>query len=281
MTRRLAGKEDSQARAEYRVLGVRISPLAREQWLAVVQEGVASRQRRLLLSQNMHSAYLVRRNPALARLQAKADVVRIDGMPLVWTARLLGLPVTGAQRAGFMDLMPLLMAAAVEHGWKIVVIAGRPAVAERAATVLRAQYPGLQLQTANGYFALDDSDGGVSRRLKLIADAQADIVLVGMGMPRQEEFLERYLERISAPVVGTCGAAFDYVAGTIPMAPRWLSAIGLEWSFRLIAEPRRLWRRYLVEPLTLMPLLAADLSARRLGEAHFRLRAQSERSDVP
>lgn len=244
--------------------------MTREQWLGVVEEGVRSRARRLLVSQNMHSAYLAPGSPALTDLQARADVVRIDGMPLVWIARLLGLPVTRAQRAGFMDLMPVLMAAAAERGWRIVVVAGRPGVAEAAAARLRAEHPGLKLMTEDGYFALDDSDGEVTRRLERIAREDADIVLVGMGMPRQEEFLRRYLDRIAAPVVGTCGAAFDYVAGAIPMAPRWLSSLGLEWLFRLLAEPRRLWRRYLVEPVRLLPRLVADLRARRLGEAHFR-----------
>ncbi len=258
------------ARVDYRVLGVRISPLTREQWLAVVQEGVEAQERRLLVSQNLHSTYLNSRNSVVRRIQERADVVRIDGMPLVWVARLLGLPVSGAQRAGFMDLMPVLMAASADRGWKVFVIGGKPGVAEEAATVLRTQYPGLSLATEDGYFPLDDGDGGVSSRLARVAVERPDVVLVGMGMPRQEEFLDRYLERISAPVVGTCGAAFDYVAGAIPMAPRWMSALGFEWLFRLVAEPMRLWRRYLVEPLHLIPFLLADLRSRRFGERHFR-----------
>ncbi len=255
---------------DYRVLGVRISPLTPEQWLAEVRAGVDLRVRKLLVSQNLHSTYLSLRTPLVSRLQAQADVVRIDGMPLVWVARLLGLPITRAQRAGFMDLMPLLMAAAAEQGWKIFVIGGKPGVAEQAASLLRARYLGLQLVTEDGYFPLDDSDGGVSSRLARVAAEEPDVVLIGMGMPRQEEFLQLYLPRISAPVVGTCGAAFDYVAGTIPMAPRWMSALGFEWLFRLIAEPRRLWARYLVEPLRLLPRLFEDLRSRRLGEEHFR-----------
>lgn len=264
---------------DYRVLGVRISALTRDQWLAVVDGGVRTRQRRLLVSQNLHSAYLVPRSPTLERLQAQADVVRIDGMPLVWVAKLVDLPISKAHRAGFMDLMPLLMATAAERGWRILVIGGRPGVAEQAAAKLRLEQPGLQLLVEDGYFPLDDSDGGVSRRLQRITDEKADIVLIGMGMPRQEEFLDRYLDRVAAPVVGTCGAAFDYVAGVIPMAPRWLSSLGLEWLFRLLAEPRRLWRRYLVEPLHLAPRLMADLRERKLGVEHFRFRPEPDISE--
>lgn len=257
--------------AEYRVLGVRITAATSAQWLSTVAAGVADRGRRVLVSQNLHSAYLAPTSKALQKVQSLATLVRIDGMPLVWIAKLLGLPVTREHRAGFMDLMPLLMAEAAAQGWKVFVIAGEEGVAERAASVLRDQHPNLQISVENGYFKLDDSDNEVSRRLERVNSEGADVLLVGLGMPRQEEFLLRYLDRIEAPVVGTCGAAFDYVAGTIPMAPRWLSAMGLEWLFRLLAEPRRLWRRYLAEPLHLLPRLVTDLRSRRLGVAHYEL----------
>lgn len=268
------------ARADYHVLGVRISPLTREEWLSEVRAGVETRARRLLVSQNLHSAYLASRTPVLAEMQARADVVRIDGMPLVWVARMLGLPVERRHRAGFMDLMPLLMSSAASAGWKVMVIAGRPGVAETAAATLRSSHPGLLLVTEDGYFPLDDSDGGVSRRLERVRQEEPDVLLVGMGMPRQEEFLRLYLPQIGVPVVGTCGAAFDYVAGVIPMAPRWLSAVGLEWLFRLVAEPRRLWRRYLLEPMMLFPRLMSDLRHRRFGEAHFRAVRRDGSGDV-
>lgn len=266
---------------DYMVLGVRISPLTREQWLNVVAEGVESGHRRLLVSQNMHSAFIAPRSDGLTRLQEQADVVRIDGMPLVWIARLLGLPVTREHRAGFMDMLPLLMSAAAERGWKVMVIGGRPGVAEKAAERLRRQHPGLKLITEDGYFPLDDADGEVGKRLARVREEGVDVLLIGMGMPRQEEFLLRYLDQVQAPVVGTCGAAFDYVAGEIPMAPRWLSALGLEWLFRLVAEPRRLWRRYLVEPLHLLPRLAKDVRSRGKGEAYFRFSTPGTGDDTP
>lgn len=255
--------------AAYQVLGVKITPLTKAEWLKIVRVGVETGHQKLLVSQNMHSAYLVPRTPVLERVQKMADVVRIDGMPLVWFARLLGLPVRRKQRAGFMDLMPLLMHDAAALGWKVMVLAGKPGVAERAAGVLRERYPNLKITTLDGYFPLDDSDGAVSERLDYISKFSPDILLIGMGMPRQEEFLERYLPRINVPVVGTCGAAFDYVAGVIPMAPRWLSRLGFEWLYRLLAEPRRLWRRYLLEPLAVFPRAVKDLWKRREGAEVF------------
>lgn len=266
-------------RRDYRILGVRVSAITIEGWLQVVREGVEGRSRRVLVSQNMHSAYLAPRQPVVAKVQALADVVRIDGMPLVWMARAVGLPVTRRHRAGFMDIMPRLMSVAADEGWKVMVIAGRPGVAERAAVRLRAEYPGLELEVEDGYFPLDNSDGGVSRRLSRVTEVEADVLLIGMGMPRQEQFLHHYLTEITAPVVGTCGAAFDYVAGEIPMAPRWLSSIGLEWLFRLLAEPRRLWSRYLVEPLHVLPRAVADLRERRRGPEWFEVRSRGGRGE--
>lgn len=260
----------------YRILGVRITPLTIEEWLTVVQISIETKRQRVLVSQNMHSTYLVPRTPALEYVQARADVVRIDGMPLVWFAQLLGLPVRREQRAGFMDIMPHLMSESAAKGWKVVVLGGKPGVAERAAEVLCEQHPKLEIATLDGYFPLDDSDGGVSARLDYIAEINPDVLLVGMGMPRQEEFLKRYLPRIHVPVISTCGAAFDYVAGNIPMAPRWLSNMGFEWLYRLVAEPRRLWTRYLLEPLTIGPRVFKDLWKRREGTDAFILTSDKE-----
>lgn len=269
MSKSESSTNSARSLPRYRVLGVPITCLTPEQWLDVVQTGIANNSQRILVSQNLHSAYLAPRREALAEMQRMADVVRIDGMPLVWIANLLGLPVRRDHRAGFMDLMPLLMARAASYRWKIFVIAGRPGVAETAARILRDQYEGLSIEVEDGYFTLDDSDGEVTRRLSRLQSAKADILLMGMGMPRQEEFLLRYAKEIPVPIIGTCGAAFDYVANEIPMAPRWLSKVGMEWLFRLIAEPRRLWRRYLLEPATLIPRLARDLSAKWSGKTDF------------
>lgn len=161
-----------------------------------------------------------------------------------------------------MDILPSLLDMAAQEKWKIYYIGGKPGVADRAAAILSERYPGLQMHREHGYFDFSPGSQEVAELIQRVNQAQPDILLVGMGMPRQEKFLLRHGESLNATVLLTCGAALDYVAGEIPMAPRWLSAIGLEWLFRLLAEPRRMWQRYLVEPLHLIQPLLQDFRSR-------------------
>lgn len=248
------------------VMGERVNPLTVAEWLEAVTRAVEQRQRRVFVSQNMHGMYVVKRDPRMRELHRAAHVVRIDGMPIVWLARAGGKDVRREQRAGFMDLMHPLMGRAAELGWRVYVLAGKPGVAERAAEVLRERHPGLSIATDDGYFDIDAGSAEARERIEKLRSFQPDVVLVGLGMPRQEHFLALHAEELPETALLTCGAAFDYVAGAVPMCPRWLSAWGLEWVFRLAAEPRRLARRYLLEPLALVPHALRDVAQRRRGE---------------
>ena len=245
------------------VLGERVTPLTAQGWLDEVALAVEERARRAFVSLNLHGAYLIKRDPELRALHERAHVVRVDGMPLVWIGRLAGRRIRRAERSGFMDVMHPLMARAASEGWRVYVLAGKPGVAERAAERLRARHDGLQIATADGYFDIAPESLEAQQRVRELRGFEPDVVVVGLGMPRQERFLRHHIEALPERPVLTCGAAFDYVAGAIPMCPRWMSALGLEWAFRLAAEPRRLARRYLVEPLALVPDLLRDVVARR------------------
>jgi len=248
---------------EYRLLGTRMHSMTIEDWLGVVQQAASTGRRRIMVGQNLHSVYLVHHDSDLAAAQRLVDYVRIDGLPLVLFGRALGHPVTTRHRSGFMDLLDPLMARAATNGWRIYYLGSKPGVAARGADLLRARHPGLVIESDHGYFDPDDAaeNGAVIDRVNAF---RPDVLIVGMGMPRQERWILRNHQRLSASAIVASGAAIDYVAGEIRTAPRWLSAVGLEWLFRLLAEPKRLWRRYLVEPWFVLALFAKDLRARYL-----------------
>lgn len=233
-----------------------------EAWLDAVEATVAVGERRLFVSQNLHGMAVIKHDEAMRALHRRAHVVRVDGMPIVWIARAAGKDVRRSERSGFMDLMAPLMARAAERGWRVYVLAGKPGVAERAAEVLRRDHPDLVIATDDGYFDIRPGSPEARERIERMHAFGPDVVLVGLGMPRQERFVHDHETALPDTAVLTCGAAFDYVAGVVATCPRWLSALGLEWAFRLAVEPRRLARRYLIEPLGLLPYALRDILAR-------------------
>jgi len=240
------------------LLGVVVDPLMIAELNECIAKAVDQGERWIIANHNLHSVYLYHRDPKMRAFFAKAQVVHIDGMSLVYWARVLGYPVTKQHRVTYVDWVHPLMATAAAEGWRVFYLGGKPGVAARAAEKLRQQYPGLVLETRHGYFTPEENDAV----LEEITRFQPHVLMVGMGMPRQEHWVLDNLERISANAILTAGACFDYVAGVIPTPPRWMGRMGLEWLYRLWSEPRRLARRYLLEPWFLVPLALKDLSAR-------------------
>lgn len=257
----MTGARTPRAPETFSVLGTPVQALTVEQWTSLVADAVATRQRLLVASQNLHSVYLYHRTPSMRALHGRA-CVHVDGMPLVVWGRLLGHPLRSEHRVTWVDWLPLLMREAAKHGWRVFHLGGHPGVGERAARKLRERHPGLSLHTQHGHFGDVDGDEALAV-VDRINDARPDVLLVGMGMPRQEQWVLAHAHGLRAPVIMICGAAFDYVAGTAPTPPRWMGRLGIEWLHRLAAEPQRMWRRYLVEPFGLVPVALRDLAVFR------------------
>jgi N-acetylglucosaminyldiphosphoundecaprenol N-acetyl-beta-D-mannosaminyltransferase len=192
------------------------------------------------------NAHVVNRShaiPALREALERADLVYCDGYGVRLAARSLHLDVP--HRMTGADWVWGLVALCERSGHSIYLLGSEPPYASRAAERLKRWYPRLEIAGAHhGYFELDSPHN--ERVLEDIEARKPDIVLVGMGTPKQELWVDRYADRIPADVVWSVGALFDYVSGRTPRAPRWLADNGAEWIFRLAIEPHRMWRRYLL-----------------------------------
>jgi N-acetylglucosaminyldiphosphoundecaprenol N-acetyl-beta-D-mannosaminyltransferase len=192
---------------------------------------------------NAHVVNQSRATPGLGGALRRADLVYCDGYGVRLAARVLNLPVphrmTGADWIwGLATLCELT-------GQSIYLLGSEPPIAREAAARLRRSYPQLDVVGAHhGYFDLDSPHN--DRVIEDISAHKPQIVLVGMGTPKQELWVDRYAAQLGGAVVWTVGALFDYVSGHTPRAPRWLADNGLEWIFRLAIEPTRMWRRYLI-----------------------------------
>lgn len=238
------------------LLGIRLHAMTKRDLVDAAAEAVDHRARCIIGHHNMHSLYLWCHEPKMREFYSRADYTNIDGMPLVLMGRLFRLPLNSEHRMNYIDLLPLLAEEAVRCQWRLFYLGSRPGVAERAARILQTRYPGLLISTRDGYFDTDRSGKDNQGVLAEIRDYAPDILMVGMGMPRQETWIVENQEDIAAHAILCCGGVMDLVAGEIPTAPRWLGPLCLEWLYRLLSEPARLWRRYLVEPWLILIYMA-------------------------
>jgi N-acetylglucosaminyldiphosphoundecaprenol N-acetyl-beta-D-mannosaminyltransferase len=240
-------------------LGVQIDALSIPELNSLIAKSVEQGRKWIIANHNLHSLYLYHHDPKMRAFYTKAEYTHIDGMPLVIFGKLLGYPLQRNQRVTYVDWVYPLMAEAASQGWRIFYLGSKPGVAEKGAKILRDRFPGLQIVCAHGYIdARKDSQENLAV-LSAIASYQPHILMVGMGMPRQEYWISENLEDIHANSILTSGACIDYIAGAVPTPPRWMGRFGLEWLYRLVTEPKRLWRRYLLEPWFVATLFLREI----------------------
>jgi N-acetylglucosaminyldiphosphoundecaprenol N-acetyl-beta-D-mannosaminyltransferase len=230
------------------VMGVPIDDLDMPAALARIEEfiseGRATGTTHQIATVNADFAIKAQDDPELRMILQEADMATADGMPLVWGAKLLGVNLPG--RVTGADLVPALAALAAEKGYSLYLLGGGPGVPDRAAEALRATYPAIRIVgTVSPPFApVLDIDPAL---IEDIRNAQPDILLVAFGNPKQEKWIAMHAPELRVPVMIGVGGTLDFIAGVTRRAPEWMQRCGLEWLYRLAQEPRRLWRRYMVD----------------------------------
>lgn len=206
--------------------------------LGMIRKG----QRGIICAANVHMVMEAYDDPVFREMVNGASFVTADGMPLVWGQRFLG--VKKAQRVYGPQLMENLLAAAAKKRISVGLFGGKPDILDRLLLRIQAKYPTISIvYTFSPPFrplAAQENEAIIGK----INESGTRLLFVGLGCPKQEIWMARNGGRINAIVVGV-GAAFDFISGSKPQAPRWMRQSGLEWLFRLLSEPRRLWSRYL------------------------------------
>ena len=228
--------------ASIRILGVRVDNVTMEEALARIAAFVAAGTPHQVVTVNPEFVMTARRLPAFRAVLNRADLALPDGVGLLWAARRLGTPLR--ERVAGSDLVPLLAQQAARHGHRLFLLGAAPGVAERAAQRLAAMAPGLQIAGTYAGSPAVEEEAGIVRRVR---DAQPHILLVAYGAPQQDFWIARNLQRLEVPVAMGVGGAFDFLAGVVPRAPRWVRERGFEWLYRLARQPWR-WRRQLAIP---------------------------------
>lgn len=203
---------------------------------------------------NAQHVVILRSDPRLKTIYDEAGFVFADGMSLLMAARLLGhrLP----ERVTGVDLFQALCFESAKLGFRIFLLGGQPRAAEKAALVLKERNPGINITGTYCPPLGFENDAGETRRIiERVRASQADLLFVGLGVPKQEYWIHEHYRGLNVRLSMGIGGAFDMVADIKPRAPKWLQHAGLEWLFRLLAEPSRLWRRYLIGNLQFLEIV--------------------------
>ncbi len=246
------------------VLGVGISAVNIPLAVRTIDRWIARGSKHYVCITGVHGVMESQRDPELKRIHNAAGMVTPDGMPMVWMNRLRGN--SHVTRVYGPDLMLEVCAQSVKKGHKHFFYGGAEGVADLLKQKMTEKFPGMQVvgTYCPPFRPLTDEE---SRTLvQLINDSGADIVWVGLSTPKQERWMSKHLGKLNAPVMVGVGAAFDFHAGLKKQAPRFIQKSGFEWLFRMVTEPKRLWKRYMVNN----PLFIANLFLSATGLKDFR-----------
>lgn len=254
--------ESSKLRS-YRVLGADVSDVDLKGLNSLVSRSIRHDEKNVIAHHNLHSLYTLRENDKMKKFYNMADVCHADGMGVVLFARIAGVPLQRTNRVTYLDWVPSIMEMAQDNDWKIFYLGAKPEILEKGIRKIRQKYPCVRIEGHHGYFSWESYENGIV--LSQIRDYSPHILFVGMGMPLQELWIYENIEQITANVVLPSGGYIDYIAGRTDIPPRWMGAVGLEWLYRVLKEPRRLWFRGLVEPVSLVPSLLIESVRNRLN----------------
>jgi len=251
------------------VLGVNICAINMDDALATIEEWIAEGTPNYVCIRDVHGVIKSQSDERLMEIHNRAGLVTPDGMPIVWMCRALGHGRTS--RVYGPDLMQALSALSARRGYRQFYYGGNDGVAELLKATLEQRYPGLEVagtHTPPFRPLTPEEDAAVVDKINA---AKPDIVWVGLSSPKQEFWMADHVGRIDAPVMIGIGAAFDFLSGQKPQAPRIVQRSGLEWLYRLATEPRRLWRRYFhIVPAFIvqagMQLLATKMRGAKRGD---------------
>ncbi|WP_229689759.1 WecB/TagA/CpsF family glycosyltransferase [Microbispora bryophytorum] len=248
-----------------RVGGVLLDPLTHAQVVARVMAALERGTGGHLVTPNVDICRAAARDPSLRALIDAAELAVADGMPLVWASRLLGRPLP--ERVTGADLIWSLSAAAAARGVPVYLVGGPPGVAEAARDALCGRHPGLNVEGVHAPpYGFETSPAALAEVRGRLVAARPSLVFVGLGFPRQDRLVAQLRADLPGAWFVGCGAAIAFAAGSVRRAPGWMGDHGLEWLFRLISEPQRLARRYLVDDLPFaLRLLSGALLRRAFG----------------
>jgi len=230
---------------QFSFAGIKIDNITMEEAINKIEGMIQTGKPSYIVTPNAAHIVTLQKDEEFRKIYGRASLVLADGMSLIWASRLLAVPLK--EKISGSDLFPKLCEVAAERGFKVFLLGGRPNAALKSAETLKKSYPGLPIVGIySPPFGFEKDKTENDKILKMIRNSKPDILFVSLGSPKQEKWIYAYYQELNIPVSIGVGAAFEFISGIVRRAPKWMQESGLEWFFRLIQEPKLLWKRYLI-----------------------------------
>lgn len=246
-----------------RILNARVLNGTMGEMIDMADEAIKTRKQIFGTGINLNQLYLMRKNPEFAYAIDRAVLCPPDGTPVMWIAEWMGRPLK--QKVVGPDVTLALCELAAKNHYKVFILGGKIGSAEKALENIRERYGYFEAEYYCPPFGFEKDEAEVRKIVKLLADSQSDILLMALSAPKQEIFVEKYRREFSIPVIFGAGIAIDYYAGRIRQAPQWVNRIGMEWLYRLVQEPGRLFERYIVHDIPTLLFMIGWARRRRVS----------------
>lgn len=239
--------------ARMRFMNTEIDNLTMDETLQAIDQLIQEDRNAYVVTPNVDHIVQLETNKELQDVYANASLILTDGKPLLWIAKWYGTPIK--EKISGSDLFPLLCERAAQRGYKMFFLGAAEGVAAKAAENLKKRFEGLQVVgTYSPSFGFENKPDEMKKIKQMIQGTAPDILIVGLGCPKQEKFMYYHCKELGVPISFGLGASFDFEAGNIKRAPRWMANHGLEWLFRITQDPKRMARRYLIDDRKILGL---------------------------
>lgn len=235
-------------------MNTEIDNLTMQETLHAIEYLIQEDKNAYVVTPNVDHIVQLETNKELQAVYKNASLILTDGKPLLWIAKWYGTPIK--EKISGSDLFPLLCDMSSKKGYRMFFLGAAEGVAEKAAENLRKRYKGLRIVgTYSPPYGFENNLEEINKIKTMIKKANPHILIVGLGCPKQEKFMYQYCEELKVPISFGLGASFDFEAGNIKRAPRWMTNHGLEWLFRITQDPKRMAKRYLVDDRKILGLV--------------------------
>lgn len=222
--------------------------------IQMIEEFIKNKKKSYVVAINVDVVMKIENDSYLKKITDEADMVLVDGKPLVWIAKIHKNPVK-AKISG-SDLVPRLCEVSAEKGYSIFIIGGKDGIAEQARLKLEERLPNINIVgTYAPPMGFEKNTEELNKINQMISEAKPDLLITCFGCPKQEKFIYENYQKYDAVVSVCAGATVDFLAGNVKRAPKWMSDYGLEWLYRFSQEPKRLFRRYFIDDMKILKLI--------------------------